>query len=84
MTFVASPVNHWHELPTNGPSVTLAALTPYLLTDGSVEFFAGGDAIPGGAVVASVVDGGGWDEIVTPVSGSERRVIEVSGHVILM
>lgn len=77
MPFTVSPTHHWHEYPTKRDGLTVGLLTPYLLTDGSVEFLTSGDTIPGGAVIASVVDSGdGTDEIVSPAVPAGRRVVE--------
>jgi hypothetical protein len=71
----AYPVAIWEEPPLSGAASPFGGLTPYLLTDGSVEFLAATDVVPVGAVEASVID----DEIVVPVVPTGRRVVESSG-----
>jgi hypothetical protein len=75
----AYPVNIWEEPPLPAGAFSLGAFTAYLLTDGSVEFFAPSDTIPVGAIEATVRDSGdGTDEIVTPAVGTGRRVVEAT------
>lgn len=81
----AYPVAIWEEPPLAASSISAGLLTPYLLTDGSVEFFAPTDTIPVGAIEASVVDSGDdTDEIVTPAVPTRRRVVETGAGVFLI
>lgn len=80
----AYPVAQWDEPPITAAAFSIEPLTPYLLTDGSVEFLARTDSIPVGAIEASVVDAGGFDEIVTPAVSTGRRTVERAGAVFLI
>jgi hypothetical protein len=74
---IPDAVAQWPEPPGLRGATPLAVLTPYLLTDGSVEFLARTDVVPVGAIEASMVDdGSGAEEIVTPAVPTGRRVIE--------
>lgn len=81
---VPAPVAIWDEPSTSGAAIVIALLTPYLLTDGSVEFLTRTDTVPGGAVAASVVDSGlGYDQIVTPATTGRRATHNASGVLFL-
>lgn len=75
----AYPVAIWEEPPLAAGSLGIDFLTPYLLTDGSVEFLASSDTVPVGAIEASVTDVSGADEIVTPAVTTGRRIVERTG-----
>lgn len=75
MTYIA-PVAQWPEPPSSSAAIALTLLTPYLLTDGSVEFLARGDAVPGGAVVATLRDSGDGTEEVVSGASAGRRVVQ--------
>lgn len=81
----AYPVAQWDEPPMPAASFAIGRLTPYLLTDGSVEFFAASDSIPAGAIEATVADSGdGTDEIVSPAVTTGRRPTQnTNGEVFL-
>lgn len=86
MSDIPASGGHWIEprVPAVGGTSALARLTPYLLTDGSVEFLATGDTVPSGAVVATVTDSGsGYDQIVSGVTIG-RRPVEHAGVLLLL
>jgi hypothetical protein len=75
----AYPVAIWEEPPLAAAAFSIGALMPYLLTDGSVEFLAPADAVPSGAVVATVADSGfGYDQIVSGVSTGRRPILRAT------
>jgi hypothetical protein len=55
MTFVASPVNLWLELPTIGPALDIASLVPYQTAAGYFVFLERGTG-PGGSTQGAFVD----------------------------
>lgn len=73
----AYPVAIWEEPPLPAAAFSFGAMTPYLLTDGSIVFLTRADTVPVGAIEASMVDSGsGYDEFVTPAVLTGRRVVE--------
>lgn len=73
----AYPVSIWEEPPLPAATLSFGAMTPYLLTDGSIAFLAPADTVPVGAIEASMVDSGlDYDEFVTPAVTTGRRVLE--------
>lgn len=81
MTFVASPVNHWHELSTNGPSLALFALTPYKTATGYWVFVERGTQ-PAGATQGALVHGASYDTLLTSTTAGLRLVRSPRGDVL--
>lgn len=76
------PVAQWPEPKLTAAAITLSPLTPYLLTDGSVEFYGATDTIPAGALVATVRDSGdGTDDIVSGGIAGRSVITNTNGEV---
>lgn len=83
MTFVprpAYPVALWPQPPLPGAeALVVITLTPYLLTDGSVEYLGPADPVPAGALVATERDDGTDQEEVVEPAVAGGRVITMNG-----
>lgn len=81
MTFMPSPVNHWHENPTSGAALSLARLVPYKTAAGYWVLLERGTQ-PAGATQGAAIHGVGYDTLTTSTTSGLRHARRGDGIVL--